>query len=91
MISIPCEYASAIEQIIEWHLKTYMPELWFNTHLERILERFFERNLVDGVVQIEEKELCYLRECISNATNNISECGVEETLVWEVFDWIRPL
>lgn len=91
MTFIPCEYASAIKQIVEWHLGVYEPEKMFNEHLNRVLDHYLEHNLVDGKVQIEDKELYYLYECISNATNNIPECGVDEDSVWEIFDWIKPL
>lgn len=91
MTFIPCEYTSAVKQIIEWHLDTYMPDKLFNERLDRILEHFSERNLVDGRVQIEEKEFYYLHECVSNATNNTPECGVDKDTVWEIYDWIKPL
>lgn len=91
MVFIPCEYASAIKQIIEWHLGVYTPEKMFNIRLNRILEYCFERNLVNGKIQIEDKDIYYLYECISDATNNIPECGVDENTVWEIFDWIKQL
>lgn len=91
MAFIPHEYTSAVKQIIEWHLGVYEPETLFNNHLNRLLEHFVERNLIDGKVQIEDQELRYLYECVSNATNNILECGVDENTVWKIFDWIRPL
>ena len=66
-----------------------MPDVMFDIPLNRVLEHFFEKNLVDGMVQIEEKELYYIDECVSNATTSITECGVEESIVWEIYNWIR--
>lgn len=65
-----------------------MPEKYFNAHLEQILERFFERNLVAGQVQIEESFLYEINECISNATTNITECDVEKDVIWDLYDWV---
>lgn len=88
MVIIPNNLAESIKTIINWHLDAYVPEAVFNTHLERILEHFFERNMIDGTVQVAENELYYINECVSNATNNADECGVEQSLVWEIYDWI---
>lgn len=88
MVTIPPEFASSILQIIDWHLKTYRPERYFNTRLERIQERFYQRNLINGQVQIEESELYEINECVSNATNNVCECAVEKDVVWEIYNWV---
>lgn len=88
MVSIPKTLAESIKVIIEWHLATYVPDIMFDHHLNRILEHFFERNLVDGMAQVEETELYYINECVSNATNNIPECGVEKSVVWDIYDWV---
>ena len=91
MISIPHEYTACIKQVIEWHLATYMPDKGFDAELDKVLVRFYERNLIDGAVQVEEKHLYHLYECVSNATNNVSHCGLEEECIWEIYNWIRPL
>lgn len=88
MVSIPEEYTKGVKTIIEWHLDAYTPDVMFNPRLERILEHFFERNLVDGIVQVEENELYYINECVSAAANYVNECGVEKDLVWEIYDWV---
>lgn len=88
MVTIPNNLAESVKTIIDWHLDTYKPELEFNVRLERILERFFERNMIAGTVQVDENELYYIYECVSDATNNTAECGVEQSLVWETYDWI---
>lgn len=89
MVNIPNKFTQEIYTIIDWHLAAYIPEKMFNTHLTRILERFFEQNRVNGAVQVEASELYYISECVSDAINNISECGVEKSIVWEIFDWVR--
>ena len=88
MVEIPTKFSSSIRQIVEWHKDSFMVDEIFSTRLNRILEHFFERKLVNGTVQIEEKELWFLKECISDATNNIEECGIEKNAVWEIYDWI---
>ena len=88
MVSVPKKYAKGIKAIIEWHLEAYTPDVTFNPRLERILEHFFERNLIDGIVQVEENELYYINDCVSSATNHTNKCGVEKDLVWEIYDWV---
>ena len=88
MINIPNHFSQEIERIIEWHLSVYIPEHNFDHHLKQILEHFFERNRMDGMVQIEEKELYYINECVSNAINNSQECGISKQVLWDIWDWI---
>ena len=88
MINIPNQFTQEIQQAIEWHLNVYIPEQIFDLHLKRILEHFFERNCKDGIVQVEEKELYYINECISNAINNSQECGISKDALWDIWDWI---
>lgn len=88
MINIPNQFTQEIQQVIEWHLRVYVPEQDFDLHLKRILERFFEKNRVAGIVQVEEKELFYINECISNAINYSQECGVSKEILWDIWDWI---
>ena len=89
MVTIPSQFTDCVKNIINWHLNTYIPEQVFNVHLERVLEQLYKRNLVNGTVQIKESELYYISECVSDATSNVDECGVERSLVWKVFDWIK--
>lgn len=88
MVNIPEEFAESIKTIVEWHLSVYVPDIIFDSHLKRILEHFFERNMVDGKVQLEENELYYINECVSNAINNIPECGIERNVAWNIHDWV---
>lgn len=88
MVFIPEKFTENIKEIIEWHLATYVPDIMFDIHLNRILERFSERNMVDGMVELEESELYYINECASDATNNVPECGVEESIVWDIYNWV---
>ena len=89
MVTIPNNLVESVKTIIDWHLDTYKPEFEFNVRLERILEHFFERNMIEGTVQVDENELYYIYECVSDATNHTAECGVGKSLVWETYDWIR--
>lgn len=87
-IPVPTEYNDAIVKIIDWHLVTYVPEEIFCTRLNRILECFFEKNLINSVAQIERKDLYFLNGCIADAINNAEECGVNKDFLWEIHDWI---
>ena len=86
MLLVPQKYTENIQQIITWHLRTYVPDKLFNIPTKRILERLEQGT----VVQLEDKELYYINECVANAKNNVPECGVEQSVVDEIFDWIHP-
>lgn len=88
MIVIPENLIICLITIIEWHLDAYVPEVMFNLRLERILDRLYGKNKSNGVVQVEETDLYFINECLSNAKNNLDECGVEEPLVQEAYDWV---
>ncbi len=87
-IPVPTEYNDAIVKIIDWHLVTYVPEEIFSSRLNRILECFFEKNLVNGVAQIERKYLYFLNGCVADAINNAEECKLDKDFIWEIHDWI---
>ena len=91
-IAVPTKYNDVIVKIVQWHLKAYEPDMFFNHCLIKLLNRFSQKGLGDEATQI-EKDTLYnepycLYECFSDATNNIAECGVSEDLVWEIHDWI---
>ncbi len=83
MISVSKVYVSDIKQIIEWHLKTYEPDIMTDTRLKRILER-----LDSGVFCVEDPELYSLWSCVSDAVNHIVDCGVTEDKLWKVYEWV---
>ena len=91
-IPVPTEYNAAIVKIIDWHLKAYEPDMFFDDCITRIRDCFSQENLVDGVAQVKITAFCdnlhCLHDCFSDATNNIAECGVNEDLVWEIYNWI---
>ena len=89
MVVIPERFTSSIKHLIEWHLETYVPDRLFNIRLERILEHFYERNLVDGMVEVRESDLYEIHECVSNATTSIPECGIERDIVWDIWSWVN--
>ena len=86
MLVLPQKYKESIQQIITWHLKTYVPDKMFNVPVKRILKRLEK----ETIVQLEDKELYYLNECVDNARRNAPECGVEQTVLDEIFDWVYP-
>ena len=88
MVVVPEKFSSSIKHIIEWHLETYAPDQLFNIRLERILEHFYEKNMVNGKVEVGENELYEIHECVSNADTNIPECGVERDIVWDIWGWV---
>lgn len=89
MVDIPKKYNQDIQKMIDWHLSVYMPSIEFDIMLNRILEHFFTRNLVDGVAQLEEKELSYLKDCASDAINYADECGIDKDTLWNIADWAQ--
>ncbi len=89
MVDIPKKYNQDIQKIVDWHLSAYMPSVEFNIMLKRILEHFFTRNMVDGVAQLEEKELYYLKECASDAINYADECGIDIDTLRSIADWAQ--
>ena len=88
MVSIPEEYVKDLKKILEWCLEAFVPDITFDHYVECLLEHFYERNLIEGKVQVGENELYYVNECISSATNYAKECGVEKDLIWEIYDWV---
>lgn len=87
MIKLPKEYSEALEKIIEWNLRTYVPSP-DDVSLKRIQENFFKKNLVDGFVIFEHKDMYYLLFCMENAVNNPNECGYEFNYLWDIRKWV---
>lgn len=86
MITIPNEFNSSIIKIIEWNLKTYEFDIIIRTQLNRLLDDLYKKSL-----EIEDKYLYHLNECVSNAKNNVSECGVAKGTIDKIYDWVWPL
>lgn len=89
MVDILKKYNQDIQKMVDWHLSSYMPSVELNIMLNRILEHFSTRNMVDGVAQLEEKELYYLKECASDAINYADECGIDKDTLWNIADWAQ--
>ena len=85
MLTIPEKYTEDIQLIIAWHLSAYIPDKMVDIPTKRILER-----LKNGTAILEDKELYYINDCVADAKNNASECGVEQVILDEIFDWIHP-
>ncbi len=88
LIYLPQDLSEPIRHILEWHLNSYMPEHEFNIRVNRILEQYFQKNLVNGNVQVKRSDLYYINECVSNATNNIDEIEIDKDTVWKIYDWV---
>ena len=75
-------------RIIGWHLENYIPSLEIDILLKRIKDKIERHKRNNGIVLLEQKELYPLWECVSNATNNVSECGLDEETVWAIYEWV---
>lgn len=85
MITIPNEFNSSIIKIIEWNLKTYKYDIIDHTRLNRLLDDLGKNPKID------DEYLYHLNECVSNAKNNVSECGVDKDTVDKIYNWVWPL
>lgn len=90
MVSVPQRYNQPIMDIIDWHLyqSPYMPCYELDTRLKRIIEHFFEKNLTNNTALLEEKELYYLKQCLSDAIEYESECGVAKETIQNIIKWV---
>ena len=88
MITIPQEYLPILKKVIEWNLATYVEDEFFHTPLERVLERMEKGISKAETVQLERKDLYNVRECLSNVRSNAVKCGVEESIIYDIYKWI---
>ena len=86
MIKIPEEFISTIRQVVDWYSKAYMHDEYNKACLKRIASDLY--NQIDGKIQIEEKFLLFIKESVSYAITNISECNIEKDILWKIHDWI---
>lgn len=89
MVSIPQNYNQVLQTIVQWNLDAYMPNIEFNIMERRILEHLYTIEPISGIAELEDKELYYLNDCVSNAINNSEECGVDKKIGWELYHWIQ--
>ena len=51
MVIIPEKFSENLEKIIEWNRRVYMFDKMDSILLNRILEHFYKRNMVDGFAE----------------------------------------
>lgn len=64
-----------------------MPEVTFDSRVERILDELRKVEARKADACIEKYDIYYIHVCASNATNNADACGVDKDLAWKIHNW----